>query len=342
MTSENFLSCQPCHSLHGHKYLLGAYPTACAIRSEQPTRSAKTRTALAATLFGIIVLLSGCASVPPAPTTPTTGSAPAASVAKPKPLIALALGGGSAKGFAHIGVIKALEAQGIVPDIVIGTSAGSVVGAMYASGKSGFEMQELAIPFDKWQFIGWPSSDSGLLKGDALAKFVNGAVGGRSIEKLPKKFGAVATDLASGEPIVFRSGDTGVAVRASCSIPMLFSPVNIRGRQYVDGGLTSPVPVRLAFEMGANFVIAVDISDKPASGSISSLWDMPFQTLAIMGQMIRRYEQPVADIIIRPDISKLGSVDFANRHQAILEGERAAASEMPRIKEKLAGFGARQ
>jgi NTE family protein len=252
------------------------------------------------------------------------------------------LGGGSAKGFAHIGVIKALEAQGIVPDIVIGTSAGSVVGSMYASGKTGFEMQELAIPFDKWQFVGWPSADSGLLKGDLLAKFVNSSVGGRTIEKLPKKFGAVATDLASGEPIVFRSGDTGVAVRASCSIPMLFSPVSIRGRQYVDGGLTSPVPVRLAFEMGANFVIAVDISDKPLAGTISSLWDMPFQTLAIMGQMIRRYEQPVADIIIRPDISKLGSVDFANRHMAILEGERAAAAEMQKIKEKLASFGDRQ
>jgi NTE family protein len=316
----------------------------CSLRADGSSSMIIQKTCLAfnATILAFGIMLTGCSSNRPATPAPEISMTTAITTPKQKPIIGLALGGGSAKGFAHIGVIKALEAQGIVPDIVIGTSAGSVVGSMYASGKTGFEMQELAIPFDKWQFVGWPSADSGLLKGDLLAKFVNSSVGGRTIEKLPKKFGAVATDLASGEPIVFRSGDTGVAVRASCSIPMLFSPVSIRGRQYVDGGLTSPVPVRLAFEMGANFVIAVDISDKPLAGTISSLWDMPFQTLAIMGQMIRRYEQPVADIIIRPDISKLGSVDFANRHMAILEGERAAAAEMQKIKEKLASFGDRQ
>jgi NTE family protein len=128
-------------------------------------------------------------------------------------------------------------------------------------------------------------------------------------------------------------------VLASSSVPLAFQPVTIRGRQYVDGGLTSPVPVRLAYEMGASFVIGVDISDKPASGNINSTMDVALQTLAIMGQMIRRYEQPVADVMIRPDISKLGSVDFDNRHQAILEGERAAGMQMPGLKDKLARFG---
>lgn len=290
------------------------------------------------TLLAMVFALTGCG-------TTATPAAPAPSVVtapKPKPIIGLALGGGSAKGFAHIGVIKALEAQGIVPDIVIGTSAGSVVGAMYASGKNGFELQELAIPFDKWQFVDWGMPNRGLMKGDALAKFINRMVGGRAIEKFPKKFGAVATDLQSGEPIVFRSGDAGIAVLASSSIPLAFQPVSIRGRQYVDGGLTSPVPVRLAYEMGASFVIAVDISDKPADGSINSTMDVAFQTLAIMGQMVRRYEQPVADVMIRPDISRLGSVDFENRHLAILEGERAAANEMQGLKDKLARFGDRK
>ncbi len=300
--------------------------------------SFKTCTAVKMSLFSLFIAVAGCSSPPPAPPRPMP---PPVVVAKPKPkpVIALALGGGAAKGFAHIGVIKALEAQGIVPDIVIGTSAGSVVGAMYASGKSGFDMQELAIPFDKWQFVDWSFPDRGLLKGDSLSKFVNKAVGGLPIEKFPKKFGAVATDLSSGEPIVFRSGDAGTAVLASSSIPVAFRPVSIGGHQYVDGGLTSPVPVRLAFEMGATFVIAVDISDKPANGSTSSTVDVMLQTLAIMGQMIRRYERPVADVVIRPDITKLGSVDFANRNLAILEGERAAGHEMSGLKAKLAKFG---
>lgn len=285
-------------------------------------------------LLAVVLVLAGCGTTqPPAP--PQS----AASTPKVKPVIALALGGGAAKGFAHIGVIKALEAQGIVPDLVIGTSAGSLVGALYASGKSGFELQEMAIPFDKWQFIDWGMPNRGLMKGEALTRFVNSAVAGRAMEKFPKKFGAVATDLQSGEPVVFRSGDAGLAVLASSSVPLAFQPVTIRGRQYVDGGLTSPVPVRLAYEMGASFVIAVDISDKPANGSINSTMDVAFQTLAIMGQMIRRYEKPVADVMIRPDISRLGSVDFDNRHQAILEGERAAGIQMPMLKEKLARFG---
>ncbi|MDD2917782.1 MAG: patatin-like phospholipase family protein [Rhodoferax sp.] len=296
----------------------------------------KTRWAALGALFATVFTLTGCSSTPPAPP-----AAPVVTAPKAKPVIGLALGGGSAKGFAHIGVIKALEAQGIVPDIVIGTSAGSVVGALYASGKSGFELQELAIPFDKWQFVDWGMPNRGLMKGDALAKFINTTVAGQTIEKFPKKFGAVATDLQSGEPIVFRSGDAGTAVLASSSIPLAFQPISIRGRQYVDGGLVSPVPVRLAFEMGATFVIAVDISDKPANGSIDTTMDVALQTLAIMGEMIRRYEKPVADILIRPDISKLGSVDFENRHLAIMQGEKAAGLEMQRLKDKLAKFGER-
>lgn len=294
----------------------------------------KTGVAALGALLALVLAMTGCSSTPPTPPAQAAVNAP-----KAKPVIALALGGGAAKGFAHIGVIKALEAQGIVPDMVIGTSAGSLVGALYASGKTGFELQEMAIPFDKWQFIDWGMPNRGLMKGDALTKFVNAAVGGRAIEKFPKKYGAVATDLQSGEPIVFRSGDAGIAVLASSSVPLAFQPVTIRGRQYVDGGLTSPVPVRLAHDMGASFVIGVDISDKPANGSINSTMDVALQTLAIMGQMIRRYEQPVADIMIRPDISRLGSVDFDNRHQAILEGERAAGLQMQTLKDKLARFG---
>lgn len=287
-------------------------------------------------------LLSACAGTPPVPVPEVPVVTPPPAVIpppKPKPVIALALGGGAAKGFAHIGVIKALEAQGIVPDIVIGTSAGSVVGSMYAAGKSGFELQELAIQLDESNLVDWTFFGAGFLKGDRLAEFINKAVGGKPIDKLPRTFGVVATDLGSGQPIVFRSGDTGTAVRASSSVPGVFQPVGIRNRHYVDGGLVAPVPVRLARQMGATFVIAVDISDKPANGKTSSIFENLMQTFTIMGHTINQFELPLADLLIQPDISKLGAIDFKNRHQAVLEGEKAAAGKMAELKAKLASFG---
>ena len=273
-----------------------------------------------------VLLLAGC---------DTFGSRKPEPPAPARPVIALALGGGAAKGFAHIGVIKALEAQGIVPDIVVGTSAGSVVGAMYAAGKNGFELQSLAITLDESQVSDWSLPDRGVVKGEALAAFINKTVANAPIEKLPKKFGAVATDLASGEPIVFRSGDTGTAVRASSSVPGVFQPVAIRGREYVDGGLVSPVPVRFAQEMGATFVIAVDISNKPQASKTKSSLDILMQIFAIMGQSLNRSELPLADVVIRPDISQLASTDFKTRHLAVLEGEKAAAQALPALKAKL-------
>lgn len=274
--------------------------------------------------------LAACNTLPP-------GSRPplAANGGK-KPKIALALGGGAAKGFAHIGVIKALEAQGIVPDIVIGTSAGSVVGALYASGKNGFELQKLAMQLDESQVSDWSLPDRGLLKGEALQQFVNKAVGNRPIEKLNKPFAAVATDLHSGEPVIFRTGDTGMAVRASSSVPAVFQPVLINGREYVDGGLTSPVPVRFARGLGADFVIAVDISDKPQYGKTQSSIEVLLQTFTIMGQSINRFELPSADVVIKPYIPGISATGFQDRHLAVLEGEKAAAAVMSEIKSKLA------
>ncbi|MHB8948706.1 MAG: patatin-like phospholipase family protein [Rhodoferax sp.] len=287
--------------------------------------------------LGLALLLGACGSAPPLPkAAPAPVVAPAV---KAKPVIGLVLGGGAAKGFAHIGVIKALEAQGIKPDLVIGTSAGSLIGALYAGGKNGFELQALAIPLNEFQVSDWVLPDRGMIKGEALAKFVNTAVGNRPLEKLPRKFGVVATDLASGEAIVFRSGDTGTAVRASSSVPGVFQPVSIRGREYVDGGLSSPVPVRFAREMGATFVIAVDISDKPLNSKLKSTFDILMQSVTIMGQTIARHELPLADVVIRPDIAQLEVLDFTTRHVAVLEGEKAVARVMPALRDKLARFG---
>jgi len=261
---------------------------------------------------------------------------PAPPVAPLPPLkIALALGGGAARGFAHIGVIKALEAQGIVPDIIVGTSAGSVVGALYAAGFNGFELQQLSMQMDESQVSDWSLPNRGMIKGEALQDFINKAVKYRTLEKMNKSLAVVATDLYSGEMIVFRTGNTGMAVRASSSVPGIFQPVNINGHEYVDGGLVAPVPVRVARSLGADFVIAVDISDKPINNKTTSSIEVMLQTFNIMGQSISRNELPEADIVIRPVTPGISSTDFKDRHTAVLEGEKAVAAILTELKNKL-------
>lgn len=256
-----------------------------------------------------------------------------------KPKVALALGGGAARGFAHIGVIKVLESQGIVPDIVVGTSAGSVVGAIYAAGNNGYALQKMALDIDEAAISDWSvpffSSSSGVLKGDALQNYVNKAVRNTPIEKLKIPFAAVATDLNTGEPILFRRGNTGVAVRASSSVPGVFQPVKIGNRLYVDGGLVAPVPVRFARDMGADFVIAVNISTQPEVQMASSSFDVLLQTFAIMGQSLNRFELQDADIVIQPALGSMKGNDFTSRNRAVLAGEQAAMAAMPEIKRKL-------
>ena len=275
--------------------------------------------------------LSGCAAKPPAPPPPAL---PPVVTVKPVK-IGLALGGGAARGFAHIGVIKALEAQGIVADIVVGTSAGAVVGALYAAGNNGFELQKLAIKLDESKLSDWSVPDRGVLKGEGLQKFVNDTVANRPIEGLKKTFAAVATDLRSGDAILFRSGNTGMAVRASATVPGVFRPVGINGHEYVDGGLSSLVPVRFARQLGADLVIAVDISAPPGKQPVRGTLDILLQTFTIMGQNLARYELKDAEIVIRPQVGNVGATDFPARHDAIMEGEKAAQAALPQIREAL-------
>jgi NTE family protein len=288
------------------------------------------------TMLLIAALLSACAAPPLAPSIPTPVPVP-----KPPLKIALVLGGGAARGFAHIGVIKALEAQGIVPSMVVGTSAGSVVGALYASGMSGFELQKLALQMEEEMVADWTLPNRGVFKGEALQGFINQKVKNLPIQKMPKPLGVVATDLQSGEMMLFRRGDTGTAVRASSAVPGVFQPVEISGRDYVDGGLTSPVPAQVARTMGADFVIAVDISNVSRQNKLTGTLDVLLQTFAIMGHTISRHELEDADVVIRPKTSEVSSTDFDGRHLAIMEGEKAAAAVMPELKAKLARARAR-
>jgi NTE family protein len=297
-------------------------------------------------LFLMSAVLLGCASSPPMATPASKAITKLDLPLQQKPLrpvrIGLALGGGAARGFAHIGVIKVLEAQGIVPDIVVGTSAGSVVGAMYAAGNNGFVLQKMALDMDEATISDWSlpffSKSSGVLKGEALQNYVNKMVGQASIEKLKKPFGAVATDLNTGTPILFQRGNTGLAVRASSSVPGVFQPVKINDRFYVDGGLVSPVPVRFAREMGADIVIAVNISSAPEGQAATSSLEVLMQTFTIMGQSLNQFELKNADIVIKPDLPSMKGNDFNGRNLAILAGEKAALSVIAELKDKIRVF----
>jgi NTE family protein len=268
---------------------------------------------------------------------------PPAIVSPPVPMklkIGLALGGGAAKGFAHIGVIKMLEASGIHPDVVAGTSAGSVVGALYASGMDAFALQETAFGLDEAKIRDVRLFSGGLVQGRALQDYVNQLLRHQSIEQLKIPFAAVATQLETGQRTVFVRGNTGQAVRASSSIPGVFEPAAINGKHYVDGGVVSPIPVDAARQLGADFVIAVDISTKPSGSNPQGMVNIVGQTIAIMGLQLGTQETARADIVIRPNLGGIGPADFEQKNQAILEGERAALAAIPAIRAKLAAMTA--
>ncbi|MGL6039752.1 MAG: patatin-like phospholipase family protein [Deefgea sp.] len=281
--------------------------------------------------IAVISLLSACNSNPsqavatPIPTKPQI-----------KVKVGLALGGGAAKGFAHIGVIKMLEANGIKIEVVSGTSAGSVVGAMYASGMDAFALQERAFSLDESQIRDVNLLGGGLVKGQKLQDYVNQLVGNKQIQQFPKPFSAVATELETGNRVAFNRGNTGQAVRASSSIPGVFMPVQIGNKKFVDGGVVSPVPVDSARELGANFVIAVDISSKASGTAATSALGIMNQAVVIMGQKLGEQELARADIVIRPKVGKIGASDFDMKNVAILEGERAALAMLPLIRQKMA------
>jgi NTE family protein len=291
--------------------------------------------------------LAACSSAPVAP--PPVVSAPPAvpeappAVPKPPPRpprIGLALGGGAARGFAHIGVIQVLEESGIKPDLVAGTSAGSLVAALYATGRSGTELANVALAMDEGAITDWSFPARGLIRGEALARYVRELTGGKAIEQMRLPLGIVATDLDSGAPVLFQRGDTGVAVRASSAVPAVFQPVKIGNREYVDGGLVSPVPVRSARQMGAELVIAVDISMPPDGNPTTDMMKLLLQTFAIMGRSINTFELREADVVLRPSLAGMSSADFTARKRAIQAGRDAALAALPQIRAKLSAASA--
>ena len=284
-------------------------------------------------LLALVGILWGCAASGP-PLAPEVIPVMSPVAAKKTPRIGLALGGGAARGFAHIGVIQVLEEAGIQPSLVVGTSAGSLVAALYADGKSGTELQRIAETMEEATFADWtlPIFSRGMIRGAALARYVSAQVEGRPIESMPLPLGIVATDLNSGLGVLFRRGDTATAVRASSAVPALFQPVKIAGREYVDGGLVSPVPVRYAQQMGADLIIAVDISNAPEGNPASDTLQILMQTFAIMGKSINDFELKNADVVVRPALLGVGSADFGARRRSIVAGRVAMQAMLPRLK----------
>jgi NTE family protein len=286
-----------------------------------------------------VLALAGCGTTGPVQTTGVPAVTEPATVPRPAPRlprIGLALGGGAARGFAHIGVIQVLEENGIRPDLVVGTSAGSVVAALYAAGNSGAQLATLADGMDESSITDWAFPLRGAIRGEALAAYIRKNTGGKTIEQLKMPLGIVATDLADGQPILFQRGDTGTAVRASSSVPAVFQPVKIGAREYVDGGLVAPVPVRYAKQMGAEFVIAVDISSPPDGAATGDAMRMLLQTFSIMGRSINNFELKEADVVLRPRLTGISSADFAARKRSIAAGREMALAMLAEIKLKIA------
>ena len=293
----------------------------------------------------VLVLLAACATVPPPvkPMLPVTESSPPVAPTTPPPpkkipKLGLALGGGAARGFAHIGVLQVLEEEGIKPSLVVGTSAGSVVASFYASGKTGQQLQWLADTMDETQFTDWanPFSGRGILRGEALGKYINSQLNGMKIEDMKLPLGIVATDLRTGDGILFRRGDVATAVRASSAVPSVFEPVQIAGKDYVDGGLVSPVPVRYARQMGADLVLAVDISSRPEDAKTTDMLKVLLQTFSIMGKSISQLELAQADVVVRPALPDIGSTEFSARKKSIEAGRAAMKQAMPQLRALLA------
>lgn len=253
-----------------------------------------------------------------------------------RPIVALVLGSGGARGYAHIGVLQALEQQGLKPDLIVGTSAGSVVGALYASGKTAAEITQIALNMKVNDVREITLTRKGFLDGEKVATFVNKNVENRPLQEMKIPFFVVATDLKTGQKKVFNYGNTGQAIQASTAIPSMFIPAKIAGHEYVDGGLVSPVPVDVARQLGADIVIAVDILQPPQYTETTNMWGLFNQNINIMQQRLSQVELKSADVVIRPDIREKAHIfDVKERETALQAGFVATQMQMPAIQQAI-------
>jgi NTE family protein len=276
-------------------------------------------------LLALVFMLAACAG--------PAGQAPGPGAQRPRPKIALVLGGGAARGFAHVGVIRALEQEKIPIDMVIGTSVGSLIGALYAAEGNSFELEWTAFSLEKDQLFDYTvfSSSMGPVRGDKLEEFVRAKVPISDIENLKLPYAAVATDLNRGSRVVLDKGSVARAVRASCAIPGVFQPVSHQGKLLVDGGVVDNIPIDVAREKGADIVIAVDISENVTNYQITNLVDVTLQAVNIMFRENAAHKKQNADVLIAPAIGDVASLDFTQKKRCMQAGIDAARAVMPQI-----------
>lgn len=279
-------------------------------------------------LLAVAFMLTGCAGL---------GPAPPASAGAPRPKIALVLGGGAARGFAHVGVIRALEQEKIPIDMVVGTSVGSLIGALYAAEGNSFDLEWTAFSLQKDDLFDYTvfSSGMGPVLGDKLEQFVHAKVPVANIENLKVPFAAVATDLNRGIRVTLDKGSVARAVRASCAIPGVFQPVSYGGKLLVDGGVVDNIPIDVAREKGADIVIAVDISENVTNYDLTNLVDVTLQAVNIMFRENAANKRQGADVLITPAVGDIGSFDFTQKKHAMQAGIDAAQRAMPQIRKAI-------
>lgn len=256
---------------------------------------------------------------------------------KATPEVALVLGGGGCRGYGHLGVMRALEAAGIRPDLVVGSSAGSMVGGLYAAGLRYADLERLSDRLTPNLLRDWIFPKLGLFGGDGIGRFVRGRVGERDIGSLPIRFAAVATDLQTGEAVVLDRGELGLAVQASSSAPGLLEPVRWNGRLLVDGNLAAPVPVHAARRLGARRVIAVDVSFPPRQADLGDPFDALYQGFSILTRRLALEERATADVVVAPELPKHDDMSKATLKSLVDAGEKAAVAAMPAIRALFAG-----
>lgn len=253
-----------------------------------------------------------------------------------RPVVALVLGSGGARGYAHIGAIQVLEEHGIHPDFIVGTSAGSIVGALYASGKTPEQIKDIALNMKVQDVREITLRKNGFLDGGKVESFINDQIGHVPLEKMKIPLFVVATELKDGKKVVFNYGNTGQAVRASSAIPSMFVPTMIQNKEYVDGGLVSPVPVDVARQLGADVVIAVDILAQPQYTETANIWGLFNQNINIMQQQLSRAELRHADVVIQPDLREKAHIfDVTERDHTRLAGVYATQAKLQDIQQAI-------
>ncbi|MBL8520743.1 MAG: patatin-like phospholipase family protein [Betaproteobacteria bacterium] len=285
--------------------------------------------ALAVALLGLLAGCAGGIAEYSGPDAPHFQPYPA----EHKPRVALVLGAGGPRGFAHVGVLKVLEEHGIEADLVVGASVGAMLGTLYAHRVPAAEMERIALELDPTRFIG--VSSSGLTgNGNAVEQFIFDHTHGRALDMFARKLAVTAARRGDRALTVFNRGLTGAAVRASAATPRQFSPVRIRGVEYVDGDEAEPVPIKVARDLGAAVVIAVDVSAHVSAIPPTAPAEWTVRDRARAAKVSA--QSAFADVLIHPDLGYYADIREPYRRMCISRGEAAARAALPRIREALA------